>query len=251
MIYVIPAFITIVVGIISLVEFFKFPDNQVLWYINLIPFSVSIVLSIANWATKELDNRQSDLKIIKLVKFIKRIQYIYIIIVIGSFVFISLGVKPPTGTGEDSSNAITEITTLYPTTTTSTTIPPTTIPLPIQTTSPKPEKKGYFNVIKNTWDWTWKGGFYSESIVLIDKFEVPRDARYRFDFPWISNVENEYYINIKNSVGEEIKDAYSSSEGFTCCLKAGETYTIAITAHSFVSAFDFKITMHIPDNYDN
>lgn len=257
----------VLLGVITLIISIKFnypPDSNYDKLMNIGPYITESLYFFCEFVLKmekekiekkAPDSDNDELKFKKRIKRGEQLKKVVFIVAILFFLYVNVNtfieqidrkLPPPIGISETDSvsNTITEITTLS-----TTTILPTTTSPPIQITSSAPKQKGYFNVTKNTRDWTWKGGFYSESIVLTDKFEVPYEGRYRFDFSWISNVENEYYIYIENAVGEAIKEAYSSSDGITCELNARETYTIFIKAHSFVSAFDFRITMHIPENY--
>lgn len=92
------------------------------------------------------------------------------------------------------------------------------------------------------------GHISSENKELHQTYSPAKTGRYRLDFE-ISNVENNYYVVIKDSTGEEVDSAYFSNDGMTLKeLKKNEQYTIIVTASHFDTPFDFKIKINLPDN---
>lgn len=92
------------------------------------------------------------------------------------------------------------------------------------------------------------GHISSENKELHQTYSPAKTGRYRLDFE-ISNVENNYYVVIKDSTGEEVDSAYFSNDGMTVKeLKKNEQYTIIVTVSHFDTPFDFKIKINLPDN---
>lgn len=92
------------------------------------------------------------------------------------------------------------------------------------------------------------GHISSENKELHQIYSPPKTGRYRLDFE-ISNVENNYYVVIKNSTGEKVASGYYSDKGITIKeLKKNEQYIIIVTASNFDSPFDFTIKINLPDN---
>lgn len=133
---------------------------------------------------------------------------------------------------------------------TSTTIPietTTTTTIPTTTTTEATTYQNKDNYIASQ-DNLIIGHISSESKELHQTYSPPKTGRYRLDFE-ISNVENNYYVIIKNSTGEEVDSAYFSDEGMTIKeLKKNEKYTIIVTASYFDEPFDFSIKINLPDN---
>lgn len=92
------------------------------------------------------------------------------------------------------------------------------------------------------------GYISSKNKELHQSYSPPKTGRYRLDFE-ISNVENNYYVVIKNSTGEEIDSAYYSDEGMTIKeLKKNEQYAIIVKANKIDTPFNFTIKINLPDN---